>query len=324
MNRSGPVGKWINYLILKELVMKNILLIFTVLLSSCTLSKSPITMEKEEDGLLFLENGQKVLFYQIEPKNYDGKYERCNYVHPLWGLDGNVLTEDFPADHLHHRGIFWAWHQIWINGERIGDAWAIDHFEQRVKDVTFSNIHGGAGVLRTEVEWLSDQWLKSGRKVPYLKENSIITIYLVRNNIRKINFEISLLALEENLTIGGSEDVKGYSGFSVRVILPEDVLFSGPGGIVKPENTAVESPGYINISGSLGSEGRKAGVVIMDNPANPGYPQPWILRNAKSMQNAVFPGNTVVSVPTDKPLVLNYSLLVYSGTTTEEQIKALK
>lgn len=304
--------------------MKNSLLIFTFLLGSCAFSKSPITMEKEEDGLLFLEKGQKVLFYQIEPKNYDGQYERCNYVHPLWGLDGYVLTEDFPADHLHHRGIFWAWHQICINGERIADAWAIDHFEQRVKDVRFSTIKGGAGVLKTDVEWMSDKWLKSGKKVPYLKENSTITIYPARNNIRKIDFEINLLALEENLTIGGSEDVKGYSGFSVRVILPDDVIFSGPDGIVKPENTAVESPGYINISGSMGSDGRKAGIVILDNPANPVYPQPWILRNAKSMQNAAFPGNAVVPVHTDKPLVLKYSLLVYSGTITEEQIRALE
>ena len=118
--------------------MKNLLLIFTILLNSCTMSESPITMEKKEDGLLILENGQKVMFYQTEPKNYKGEYERCNYIHPLWGLDGTLLTEDFPADHLHHRGIFWAWHQIWINGERIGDAWAIDHFEQRFKDISFS------------------------------------------------------------------------------------------------------------------------------------------------------------------------------------------
>jgi len=285
------------------------------------MSESPITMEKKEDGLLILENGQKVMFYQTEPKNYKGEYERCNYIHPLWGLDGTVLTEDFPADHLHHRGIFWTWHQIWIDGKRIGDPWAIDNFDQRVTDVKFSKVRRGAGVLETEVEWLSDKWLKSGKKVPYLKENTIITINPLKENIRKIDFEINLLALEENLTIGGSEDEKGYSGFSVRVILPDDVVFSGPAGEVKPENTAVESPGYINISGSMGAEGTKAGVAILDHPSNPGYPQPWILRNAKSMQNAAFPGNKLYPVSTDKPLKLRYSLFVYNGTINDQQIR---
>jgi hypothetical protein len=108
-------------------------------------------------------------------------------------------------------------------------------------------------------------------------------------NYRRIDFEISLLALEEGLSIGGSEDEKGYSGFSVRMVLPDDVTFTGPDGKVKPENTAVQSPGYVNISGSMGKNGKKAGIVMVDHPSNPGYPQPWILRAKNSMQNAAFP-----------------------------------
>ena len=94
-----------------------------------------VTMEKGDGGFLFTEDGEKVLFYQSEPQSYQGKYERCNYIHPLWGIDGAVLTEDFPSDHLHHRGIFWAWHQVWIDGKRIGDPWETKDFEQYVTEV---------------------------------------------------------------------------------------------------------------------------------------------------------------------------------------------
>ena len=59
-----------------------------------------------DDGVWVQEGDAKVLFYQRRPKSKDGKYTRANYVHPLMDLDGETLTEDFPADHPHHRGIF--------------------------------------------------------------------------------------------------------------------------------------------------------------------------------------------------------------------------
>ncbi|MBW6535911.1 MAG: PmoA family protein [Mariniphaga sp.] len=291
-----------------------------MLLFSWNLS-AQVTMQKEAGGLLFVEKGEKVLFYQIEPKNYEGKYERSNYIHPLWNVDGAVLTEDFPIDHLHHRGIFWAWHQVWIDGKRIGDPWEIKDFDQKVTDIEFWAQKDGSALLKTKVNWLSDQWKKSGQKMPYLEESTAITIHPKTNNYRRIDFEISLLALEKGLSVGGSEDEKGYSGFSVRMVLPGEVSFTGHEGKVQPQNTAVHSHGYINISGSIGKNGKNAGIVIVDNPSNPGYPQPWILRTKNSMQNAAFPGNGTVPVLTSVPLVMKYSLLVYSGKMNDRKIR---
>ena len=295
-------------------------LLFILFFSWWNLS-AQVTMQKEEGGLLFVEKGEKVLFYQTEPKSYEGKYERCNYIHPLWNVDGAVLTEDFPIDHLHHRGIFWAWHQVWIDGKRIGNPWELKDFDQKVIDIEFWAQKNGSALLKTKVNWLSDQWRKNGQKLPFLEESAAITIHPQRGNYRRIDFEISLLALEKGLSVGGSEDEKGYSGFSVRMVLPDDVVFKGPGGSVEPENTAVQSPGFINISGSMGKDGKKAGIVIVDHLSNPGYPQDWILRNKNSMQNAVFPGNGTVPVLSSVPLVLKYSLVVYSGKMNVRKIR---
>ncbi|HKL30919.1 MAG TPA: PmoA family protein [Tangfeifania sp.] len=296
-------------------------ILLTLLPVVCSLSlNAQVTLQKEEGGLLFLEDGEKVLFYQSEPKSIDGKYERTNYIHPLWGIDGAVLTEDFPADHLHHRGIFWAWHQVWINGKRIGDPWELKNFDLDVSEIEFFMKSNGTGVLKTEVKWKSDQWIKLGKKAPYLQENTKITIHPENRNFRRIDFEISLLSLEEELKIGGSEDEKGYSGFSVRLKLPDDVEFTGSEGEVEPQTTAVESKGFINISGSMAVGGKKSGVVIVDHPENPGYPQPWILRAKNSMQNAAWPGNKTIPVSTTGPLVLKYSLIVYSGRMNERKI----
>lgn len=303
--------------------MKHQISLTLILVLFSSLLNAQVTMKKDDGGILFIEDGKKILFYQSEPKSIDGKYERSNYIHPLWGIDGAVLTEDFPADHLHHRGIFWAWHQVRINGKRIGDPWELKNFEQNVSEIEFFMKSNGSGVLKTEVKWMSDQWIKLGKKVPYLQENAIITIHPENRNYRRIDFEISLLALEENLEIGGSEDEKGYSGFSVRLMLPEDVAFTGQEGEVEPQTTAVESDGFINISGSMDQGGGNSGVVIVDHPENPGYPQPWILRAKNSMQNAAFPGNKTISVSTTEPLVLKYSLIVYSGQMKERKINRI-
>lgn len=294
-----------------------------ILISFGLSALAQVKMQKQDGGFLFSENNQNVLFYQKEPKNLDGKFERCNYIHPLWGIDGTVLTEDFPADHLHHRGVFWAWHQIRIDGKRIGDGWEIKDFEQEVTDVEYVSKEGGIAFLKTELNWKSDLWKKQGEKVPYLKEKTTISIHPKTENYRKIDFEISLLALEENLSIGGSEDVKGYSGFSVRMALPEDVKFIGSNGQIEPQNKAVQSTGYVNISGAIGKNNSDGGIVMIDYPQNPGYPQPWILRKQRSMQNAAFPGKATIPISTQKPLILRYSLLVYSGNMNEKKIEKI-
>ena len=183
----------------------------------------------------------------------------------------------------------------------------------------------GAGIaeLKTEVLWKSPLWRNQGEKVPYIREKTKIAIHPKNGNYRRIDFEIQLLALAENLKIGGSADEKGYSGFSVRMVLPEDVAFSGPEGEITPENTAVKSPGYVNISGQVGKNGSAGGIVMTDHPENPDYPQQWILRKKNSMQNAAYPGNKLISISTQTPLILKYSLIVYSGKMTKKKIEKI-
>lgn len=299
-------------------------LFFTAfLLAGFMAGNAQLSMKKSTDGILITDQGNAVFLYHTQPKSLDGEYERCNYIHPLYSPKGQTLTEDFPSDHPHQRGIFWAWHQVWIGDQRIGDAWEIKHFKQEVAEVEFIKQGNGTVALRTEVNWLSDLWRKDGVEVPYLKEHANITVWPLQGQVRRIDFETRLLALEENLKLGGSEDEKGYGGFSVRMVLPNDVVFSGPGGKVQPQENEVRSHGFVNIAGSMDVGNSAGGIVIVDNPENPGYPQSWILRAKNSMQNAVWPGKEPVSISTHNPLVLKYSLLIYSGKLSDKKIEKI-
>ncbi len=283
-------------------------------------SSGQLTMKKETDGIRIVDGNSPVLFYQVQPKSKNGKFERCNYVHPLWGIDGQVLTEDFPADHLHHRGVFWSWHQVWIDDKRIGDPWELSDFEQDISEVEFIKEADQTVWIRSEVLWLSDKWKINGRKAPYLKEKVGIHVHKRVGQYRKIDFEIQLLALEENLRLGGSEDEKGYGGFSVRLALPDDVGFIGEKGTIEPQNTAVSSPGFVQVKGSMGQNNSTAGIIIVDEATNPDFPQQWILRAKNSMQNVAWPGANPVSLSTTEPLVLNYSLIVHAGKMKTKKI----
>lgn len=298
-------------------------LLTTVLLALATVSHSQISMEKTDTGILIKEGPTQVFFYQVEPESKNGQYERNNYIHPLWGIDGNVLTENFPDDHPHHRGIFWAWHQVWIDGKRIADGWEILNFTQEVTELEYYLNKEKQGVLNTEVLWESPLWKKDGEKVPFILEKTTITVHPRLSSSRQIDFEIRLQALEEGLSIGGSEDEKGYGGFSARLILPDKAKFIGEMGEITPKINAVEAGPFVNISGSFAKKGRNGGVAIICNPQNPGYPQPWILRDKNSMQNVVFPGREPVKLSITQPLVLKYSMIVYKDKMPAKRLKKL-
>lgn len=290
------------------------LLIIVVLLSQISFSQVNLKIEKNQSH--FTEGKDRILSYQASEKSIDGKYIRSNYIHPLYTLDGEVLTEDFPADHLHHRGIFWAWHQLYIGDKRIGDGWEIENFSWDVVAVKEIKQKDGSKAIQTTVFWKSPLWKsKNGKEKAFVKEITTIKVHPKQEHFRLIDIEITFLALEPNMKIGGSEDEKGYGGFSPRIRLSNDVEFTSPTGKITPTNLPIPASEWMDISSAVGKNGSKAGFTILSHPENPGFPNPWILRAKRSMQNAVypFPGGKAIALSNKKATVLNYRLIIHNG-----------
>jgi hypothetical protein len=274
-------------------------------------------MERTDTGILFTEGDKKIAFYQKDAAAMNLDKGRNNYFHPVYLPDGTVITENAPADHIHHRGIFWAWHQLLIDGKPIGDQWELKEFIHDVKSVEFFRIEEGMATLKTIVNWNSPAF--ENGETPFVQERTRVNLYEQRKNYRIIQFEIELKALVGNVALGGSDDVKGYGGFSIRTKLPADVVFSSENGSVLPQNEAVEAGNYIHVSGSMGHDSRPGGVLIYSandfETAND-----WILRSENSMQNAVWPGRKPVALSETEPTVLRYALVLYSGGIKEKQL----
>jgi hypothetical protein len=246
--------------------------------------KKNFVFTESKEGTELSENGKPVFFYQREPKSPDGRFVCNNYLHPVYNLDGDTLTEEFPEDHIHHRGIFWAWHQLFAGNQNLGDGWIMERISFDVFQMqTSSKSH--SALLEVDVNWESSA-LGSGK--PFITEHSAIEVHSVNDGLRCIDFTISLRALIPGVSIGGSDDEKGYGGFSIRMKMPDNLTFTSDQGPVTPENLQVTAGPWMDFSGTFGESGNKSGIILLCHPTTPNYPPPWILRQTGSMQNVVF------------------------------------
>jgi hypothetical protein len=264
--------------------------------------------EDHEDGWQLMEGDSPRLFYQTATKDLDGQYPRSNYIHPLYGNDGEALTEDFPADHLHHRGIFWTWHQLYVNGERVADPWVSEGISWNVVEARPMDLEKGTG-LKAKIHWET----KSG---PVIEEQLVLFFERLDEEVFGLTIEVELVPLVDKVSIGGSEDPKGYGGFSPRVKLPENVGFFDEDGNVAPRELPVSGGPWINVTKENEED---PGIVIMGQPDElPSY-QGWILRAKNSMQNMAFPGRDPIELPSEAPyLKFRNQLLVHEGLDVEK------
>lgn len=296
------------------------ILIFIAIFSSCSnksSSTSPFSVNKNDQGIELLENGKRVFFYQKKPKSLDGQYTRSNYIHPLYNLEGDVLTEDFPEDHPHHRGIFWAWHQIYVGDSLIADGWVLKNFSSDVKEVK-TELNDNSAKIKISADWTSPIFQNNK---PFLEEKTLITIHKQKDSLRIIDFRIELKALVDELKLGGSNDEKGYGGFSLRIKMPDDLRFTAENGNIVPQTLQVNAGPWMDFSASFGTNEKISGIALLCHPSTPNYPQPWIIRQKGSMQNIVFPGRNAIEIPVNKPVVLQYRLILHNGRAVKSDIE---
>ena len=67
------------------------------------------------------------LEYQAEPgdlprENVKAIFQRGAYLHPIRTLSGKAITDDYPPNHIHHHGLWWAWTKTEFDG-RAPDFW---------------------------------------------------------------------------------------------------------------------------------------------------------------------------------------------------------
>nr|MBX2842244.1 PmoA family protein [Flammeovirgaceae bacterium] len=207
---------------------------------------------------------------------------------------------DFPEDHLHHRGIFWTWHQLFIDTTQVADPWLCSGIKWEIDSIE-RLVSAKKAILKIRINWEVNY-----NNMPYqiIREETEITYFPTENGY-KLLFRIELNPLGNNIKLGGSDDEKGYGGFSFRMKLNDSTSFHTNDGSIEPKNLAMELGNWVEVQNIENHN------IKVENLSDSKIPfKGWILRKKKSMQNAAIPGRKLLDLEKGNPLVLEHSLEV--------------
>ena len=276
------------------------------LLPAAALARPGLDASIGPDGVTITDSEQPVLFYRTKPSDPATEPGRLNYIHPLYAPDGTILTEDRPAVLPEQRGVFWAWRQVRLGGEQAADGWGMKGLTWFVKQTNFGGESNGAGVLTLQIDWI----VNSRPELVFVaREVTKVRIQPLKDGTRRIDFDTTITPLVDGLSLGGSDDAKGYGGFAIRLVAPDKLVFGSAGKAVTPQATPVTAGNAMGFSWP-GQPGLSKWAVGMACKVNGRPVSLWILRRDPSMQNCVWPGRAPVALPKDKPLRLQSTLII--------------
>lgn len=250
------------------------------------------------------ENGKPVLVYNhgmVLKEGVDAKYRRSSYIHPVYAPDGTVVTDDFPKDHPHHRGICWSWPIVTFEGQT-HDVWAVIGMHQRFVKWTSKKLSAESAVIGAE-----NGWFVGERKA--VKETVELTVNRAEGGRRTFDVQLTFEAVGAPVEITGRE-VKGYGGFGVRFAPRTETVLRTDAG-VEPKDTDMVKHPWAELEALFG--GRRAGLRVEDLASNPGAPNGWCLRHYGYVA-VNYPGLEKITLTPGKPLVLTYRVTVFSAT----------
>lgn len=273
----------------------------------------------EESGLLTVfELDRPVLVYNYgpvrAPEGVPQHRSRSCYIHPLYGADGAVLTQDFPPDHYHHRGVFWAW-PLTALGERVMDLWAL----HGIRPVFHAWIKRAITARTTHIEVLNHWEFDDEETIPVV-EQIAFHVHAARSGSRAIDFDLTFRnQAGQPLQFLGAAG-KGYGGFSFRPdAAHKPFTFVAATGVVAQDALECETP-WADISWKDANDSKTRGVAIFQHPSNPDYPhRGWIFRHYGFL-GACWPHTTPFYLPPGDSLRLRYRLVTHGGSVEEARV----
>ncbi len=254
------------------------------------------------------QDGHPVLQYNFHtvpvPSGVHGRYAvaRSDYIHPLYGLHGEVLTMDYPKDHPHHRGIYWAWPEVMFQG-KTNDLHALQGvFARPIRILKAKGGTDGAEIVALNV------W-KWENRIPIVRETVWIRVRAQGSSMRILDLQFQYKALQPGISLA-RRHTDLYGGLNLRLSSRREqriVRHIGPVRFPAPECWA-------ELIGIPPGGDQPVGLVILQHPANPEYPEDWIAYPDLNWLQPAFPAaGTRFDLIPHEPLILRYRLIVREG-----------
>ena len=233
---------------------------------------------------------------------------RSTYLHPIYGLDGEVLTDDFPKDHYHHRGLFWAWPHVKVD-DKEASLWDLRGIEQRFVKWLQREASPEAAGLGVENGWfVGDQQV--------LREEVWLRVRPATSSGRAIDLDLTLTPLGRPVTLQGAEG-KSYGGLTLRFAPRQDTVITTPQGNRK-EDLVISRLPWADLSARF--EKAAGGAAIFIAPDHPDYPPTWLTRHY-GVLCVGWPGVKAGTLPPDQPVTCRYRVWLHRGTANQGQLQ---
>ncbi|WP_417450947.1 DUF6807 family protein [Kordiimonas sp.] len=246
-----------------------------------------------------------MLRYQTSPPDSAEPW-RTNYLHPVMAPSGAPVTENAPADHIHHRGIFWSWRGLFISGKGVGDAWVGDHITYIPVSRSTNTLPDGGVELRTTTVWRTDA---TPTPTDFLHEDTEVHVWPTKDGRSRLHVRVALTALVDGVAIAGSDNEKGYGGMSFRFGRADRMDITSGRKSLQATPAPVITGDEVEFRFRAPPPGWPSAIAVACKVDGAPW-HSWILRQELSMQNCAYPGRIPATVSTQRPLILEAAITI--------------
>ena len=226
------------------------------------------SLELREGGKPVLVYNHGVITNEALPVKETRRSRAC-FVHPLYGLHGEVLTDAFPKDHYHHLGMFWAWPHIFIEGKEY-DLWMYKNIKQ--KFVSWLAQDAGPAAAQLAVE---NGWFIGDKKVA--TERVWLRTFPAVEGHRAIDVDLVVTVGDKAITLMGAPE-KSYGGLNLRFAPRKDTVITVPSGKTKDDLPDTKLA-WADLTAQFAGAPAPTGAAIFVPPTHPDYPPTWLTRH---------------------------------------------
>jgi hypothetical protein len=278
---------------------------------------------REAGGVHVAVDGRPVLVYRapgaLPRPEIPPELRRGGYLHPLFSPGGVVVTDDYPANHLHHHGVWTSWATTAFEG-RTPDFWNMGKKTGRtdfeaLEEVWQGPVHAG---LRAR-HLYEDLTARPAR--PVLRERWEVVAYRTGGPHHVVDLEIRSEAVGAPLRLGehryGGLGVRGHAQWSRG---KEAAAFLTSDGRGRADGDATRAR-WVHLGGSI--DGKAAGVAVLGHPENLRAPQRVRLHPEEPFFSFAPTQDGAFEIRPGSPHVARYRIVVADGPPDARLVERL-
>jgi hypothetical protein len=288
-----------------------------------------VDFTRRNDGVDFKVAGRNVFSFVTTPAGLPANdikpiFLRGGYIHPVFTPSGHLVTDDYPSDHYHHHGIWFAWTKTEFEGGH-PDFWNVGDGTGRVEFESLDRVWNGSvyGGFKSRQRYVA---LTGAAPKTALNEEWDVRVYNVGQGDKgKRYFLFDIVATQQCATNSplvldeyryGGMGIRGHRNWKDK----SKVWFLTSEGKTRENGNATRGR-WFHMSGPVDNE--IAGIAVLDHPDNFRSPQPMRLNPDDPFFNFAPSQLGRFEIKPGEKFILRYRYVVADGAPDKAELDRL-